>query len=189
MKLFENMREPETFLLLLVLVLVFICLIPEVTNVILRKIEPQRKVILNVSFLLSIATYILSLCFAGYYDNHYNSEPGALLVLFGGLLAMGGGAAITWLANPILWYAWAKRKKTKNAFVASLVSTLFILLFLMFDKISGGGTTFGTDGQVGSCDIQIQSCGAGYYLWFSSSIIFLIGNYLGQPQEEILLNN
>ena len=81
-------------------------------------------------------TYIASLFFVGYYENHDTTgTPGFLLVLFGVFFLFShGGAALIWIANPILWYSWAPRRKPKYSFYSSLISMFIALSFMFFNK-------------------------------------------------------
>ncbi|MEI7595073.1 MAG: hypothetical protein WCK02_04935 [Bacteroidota bacterium] len=130
---------------------------------------------------LSIVCWIASLFFVAF-TSKYEDVYGFFLVILGWLSVFSFGAGFTWLANPILWYAWFNYKKTKKSFNASLISTIVSLLFLLFQKISLGGKTNtpNTDQlfYVNTDDIYITGYGFGYFLWVLSSLIMLIGNYI-----------
>ncbi len=99
-------------------------------------------------------------------------------MIFGGFAAPEGGAPLTWLANPVLWFSWIKIKNLRLSFIGSFISTAISFTFMLFDTVKNGATCGGTDGEVSSCDTQIEGYGLGYFFWLASSIILLIGNYL-----------
>lgn len=128
--------------------------------------------------LLSITFYIISLFLVGFYDHQNGGNFGILIVAFGGLAMLSGGAALAWLANPVLWFSWFMViRKPKLSFIGSLLSTIISLSFLLFDTIRDAGTTVGTDYQVGSFDVKVTGYGLGYWLWVLSSLILLMGNF------------
>jgi len=91
-----------------------------------------------------------------------DSKSPAILCLLLGWLSLGGGAGISWLANPFLLFAWLYWfKNTKASFWFSAISLLFSISFLLFDEVERGSGR------------KIISIGSGYYLWLISIITFL----------------
>ena len=79
-----------------------------------------------------------------------------------------GGAGITWLANPILLASWIWFKKKQHlSLIASFISTLISLSFLLFKDVMIN--------EAGNYD-QITSYKLGYWLWVLSSFIMFAGN-------------
>ena len=140
--------------------------------------EKDRKV-RRRSLLLSMALYICSLTQVGFaVRSGSNSDNlGIFLVIFGTIGFTAGGAALSWLANPVLWFSWFMIHDVKPSFIASLIGTLLSLSFLFFDKVVATGGV-GTDimGSCGDCYDHIISYEPGYYLWLSSCLVLFIGN-------------
>ncbi|MBL0049257.1 MAG: hypothetical protein IPP32_14320 [Bacteroidetes bacterium] len=137
----------------------------------------------KISILLfSILLYTISLTQDGFYHHHEKSEgPGIFLLLFGGINAIltGGGASITWFANPILFFSWITINETKPSFIASIVSTLLSLSFLFFDRVKEFNLII-TGDQNDDPLYRYQTVtgyGLGFYLWVASSLILVLGNY------------
>ena len=80
-----------------------------------------------------------------------------------------GGAAISWMANPLLLASWLLLgKKLKAAMFLSIFATLLSLSFLLFDGI--------VDNEGGQPH-KIISYKAGYWLWAGSCICMMVGTY------------
>jgi len=80
------------------------------------------------------------------------------------------GAAFTWLANPILLFSYiifSQSKKT--AFILSIVSTLIILSFTLFDKV--------IDNSAGHYK-TVTALNLGYWLWLLSSLTIVLGSLI-----------
>ncbi len=94
---------------------------------------------------ISIALYVLSLFFAGFYVRSVQQPYGgvALYILAIGWIGIIAGH-FSWLANPLIALALVINKaKPKLAIVLSFSSLLFALSFLLHDQIltdEGGGT-------------------------------------------------
>lgn len=184
-QLFFGFEESEFFLLVLLCVLLLLLLpVSRFINAFLEiKSEKNHKRIVNITFIISLALYSLSLFFKCYYDKRGSGDEGLTLLIFGGIGVLGGGAGITWLANPLLWYAWLKRSDAEKSRIASFLSCFFSLFFLGFDSIPcAGGGSGGTDMFFSCNDLKIYSYGLGYYLWLASSLVFLIGNCFRQKK-------
>lgn len=183
----SNYSNFEFMIILSVLVLLSIFLFKTIFSFIREKFSKYKKQIFYFTYYASIILYLLSLFSDSFYDNgDANGVFGFEVVIFGCLTVFSGGACLTWLANPFLWYSWTAYKKSNKAFLLSLVSSIFSLSFLLFDTIPNGITLGGTDGQYGgSIDSHITGLGLGYFLWISSSIIYLFGNYMQLDKKSI----
>ncbi|MBG9377906.1 hypothetical protein I5907_16820 [Panacibacter sp. DH6] len=110
--------------------------------------------------------FVLSLfnvCFCT--DNGCRTSIEALLI---GWLAMStGGAAIAWLANPLLIVSWVLlTKNKKSAWLFSLTALLFCISFLKFQTI--------IENEAGHYN-PIKRIGLGYWLWLSSCLTTFVG--------------
>jgi hypothetical protein len=125
------------------------------------------KYIVKVSLLTSISFYFLSLPLICYCTIECASS--FLALAFGWLGVFEGGAGLTWLANPLLWFCWIGRKNLNMSFYLSLFSTLISLSFMLFPTIMHN--------EAGHYS-EITEYGLGYWLWVLSSLIMLSGNTL-----------
>ncbi len=82
-----------------------------------------------------------------------------------------GGAALCWLANPLLIFSWIFIKKNKVSSLLSLFSTLIALSFLLFDEI--------IDDEAGHYR-KIVGYELGYWLWVCSNLAMLLGNLFNE---------
>ena len=81
-----------------------------------------------------------------------------------------GGAALTWLANPLLLFSWITVKlKPTLSLIAALLATFVALSFLFFDEI--------IDNEGGTYN-EIIEYKLGYWLWVSSSVVMFIGQLI-----------
>jgi hypothetical protein len=187
-KFLLDFEESEIFLLALLSVLLVLSTSRFISASMTIKSEKNHKRIVKITFIISLAAYISSLFCDCFYSNTGNGEIGLVLLIFGGIWVLAGGSAITWLANPLLWYAWAKRSDTRKSRYASFLSFFVSLLFLSFDNVPGAGGCGGTDGMISHCDdLKIYSYGLGYYLWLASSLVFLIGHCFRQEKNAQIL--
>jgi hypothetical protein len=88
-----------------------------------------------------------------------------------------GGAALCWLANPLLILSWALIKNNEISLIMSLLSTLIALSFLLFDKI--------IDSEAGHYN-KIIGYEIGYWLWVCSNLVMLLGNILIRKNKNAL---
>jgi len=90
-----------------------------------------------------------------------------LLVGWIGAIMGEGGAAICWVANPLIFIAWVfYRKNLKISLISAVFSLVFSLLFLFFKEvIVSEAPTF----------LKIIELKLGYWLWVLSIVIFTIG--------------
>jgi F0F1-type ATP synthase assembly protein I len=80
------------------------------------------------------------------------------------------GATFTWLANPIILFAlFIFRHNKRTALTLSIISTVLILLFLVFDKV--------VDNEAGHYSKLIE-LKLGYWFWLCSSLSILIGSLI-----------
>jgi len=127
----------------------------------------------NITF-FSILLYAVSLtqkafCSGGdCYDSVMLALVGALgvpIAIFGS----GSMACITWVANPLLVFAWLTlyRSKIKTALLFSLAASLIAASFLLFKTIptDEGGTPH-----------PITGYGIGYWLWLSACCSMMLGS-------------
>lgn len=89
--------------------------------------------------------------------------------LFGLFGVFVGGAALCWLANPLLILSWIFIKNNKLSLIMSVLSTLIAISFLLFDEIIAD--------EAGHYS-RIIGYELGYWIWVSSNGIMLFGNYL-----------
>ena len=133
----------------------------------MKKINLLKKITLIISILL----YIVALTQESYYVNKINSDDWSnsfILLLVGWIgMIMGGGAAICWLANPLIFLSWLLIfRKIKIAIVSSIISFILSFLFLFSENvITSEAPTFS----------KITDYKMGYWLWLSSISIFSVG--------------
>lgn len=91
-------------------------------------------------------------------------------LLSGALGFILGGAAITWLANPLLVMSWVSiNKKPKLSLVYSAFASIISFSFFFFKNVL-------TD-EAGNYQ-KIVSYQIGYWLWVSSAFIMFLGSCL-----------
>lgn len=88
--------------------------------------------------------------------------------LMGGFAMLTGGAAITWLANPLLFITWillVRNKKSARFFslAASVISSSFLLFQTIIENEAGQHN-------------PIIKIGIGYWLWLSSCLTTFLGS-------------
>lgn len=150
-----------------------------------------EKNIAVTTIILSVGLFIASLTQTAYCTSDCK---GSFMVLLAGILGVlteigavvsfilevlnghsGGlkhpiGAAFTWLANPILLFSYIIfTKSKKTAFVLSIVSTLIIISFSLFDKV--------IDNSAGHYK-TVTTLNLGYWLWLLSSLIIVMGSLI-----------
>lgn len=129
----------------------------------------ERKIFLTLSISISLSCllFLSSLTQNAYYINSEQKSVASYFALLLGIFAL-KGAGIAWLANPCLCMSFIHLKRTnlKKAKIFSVISVLFGLSFMLFDKVianEAGGKA------------EITAYDLGYWLWLSSLIINLIG--------------
>jgi len=131
------------------------------------------KVFLSVSIII----FIISLTQDAYCTSNSSScddSPGWLVLLIGTIGVIFGGACVSWLANPFILLSWIIFKKVKYSFVCSLLAVIFSASFLLFNKI--------VSDEAGNYS-EIVHYHTGYWLWFSSMIVMLMGNIIRLSNE------
>ena len=132
----------------------------------------NTKLFTRILFIFSLILYIFSLTQESYYVDKidYSSWSNSLVLLLIGWigLIMGGGAAISWLANPFIFLSWIFFfKNIRFSIFFSTISFIFALSFLCFDNvITSEAPTFS----------KITKYKIGYWIWLTSIFIFLIGS-------------
>lgn len=118
---------------------------------------------------ISIALFLISLTQKAYCTQN-NCADSIVILLIGWFGAMMGGAALTWLANPLIFASWwLTKKNSRTAIHTSLFAFVICLSFLMFGSIS--------DNENGTQN-AITSYALGYWLWCASALTMVIGNAL-----------
>jgi len=101
-----------------------------------------------------------------YYCTTNQCGDSIVVFLMGWLGVLYGGAALTWLANPLLIIGWILTyRNSKYALAVSLFATLICLSFLLFDQIISN--------EAGHYH-PIISYQSGYWLWLSSAAIMFL---------------
>ncbi|MYM39444.1 hypothetical protein [Duganella qianjiadongensis] len=106
-------------------------------------------------------------------DGYYIDGPNPLawsqawgLLVFGWLGITTG--TYTWLANPILFYAWISMFQSRyrsSALAAIIALLLMISFFFQSTVVSSEAPTYS----------KIVGYGAGYWLWIGSAVIQIVG--------------
>jgi len=127
----------------------------------------EKSKLKTVVLIVGIGLFIFSLfniCFCT--DNGCRTSIEALLI--GWLATLTGGAAITWLANPLLIIAWILLiKNKKSAWLFGLIASIICISFLKFRVI--------IENEAGHYN-PITKIGLGYWLWLSSCLTTFIGS-------------
>ncbi|MGZ3923432.1 MAG: hypothetical protein ACXVBJ_06650 [Flavisolibacter sp.] len=127
----------------------------------------EKSKLKTLVLIVGIGLFIFSLfniCFCT--DNGCRTSIEAFLI--GWLAMLAGGAAIAWLANPLLIIAWVLlTKNKKSAWLFSLTALLFSISFLKFQTI--------IENEAGDYN-PIKTIGLGYWLWLSSCLATFVGS-------------
>jgi hypothetical protein len=130
--------------------------------------EKRFPELLRIGFIIVSVSLLFVSCFYICYCTIHGCTKSIDVLLFGWLGLFGGGANLTWTANPLLiitWILFSKRHRLSLFF--SILATLISLSFLGFNQIqegeSGGSTA-------------IIKIGPGYWFWFSSCLTTFLGN-------------
>lgn len=97
--------------------------------------------------------------------------------LFGIFGVFFGGAALCWLANPLLILSWILIKNNKVSFILSILSVLIAISFMLFDEI--------IDDEAGHYR-KIIGYELGYWLWLCSNAVMFLGNLLIRKNKNAL---
>lgn len=123
---------------------------------------------------ISIALFILCLTNDGYYIAGPDPRawaPGWGLFLFGWIGIFSG--TVSWVANPLLLYAWVMffLKRYRRSAMFAFGALVLMLAFLMSKTVvSSEAPTYS----------RIVGYGTGYWLWIASAAILLIGTLTGE---------
>lgn len=134
------------------------------------------KTIKIATLSLSIGLLIIALTQKCYCTTSLCGDSIAVFI-FGIFGIFFGGAALCWLANPLLILSWILIKNNKLSLILSLLSTLIAISFLLFDEI--------IDDEAGNYR-KIVGYELGYWLWVSSNCIMLLGNFLIRTTNNAL---
>lgn len=134
----------------------------------------QAKKIKRTTLIVSVALFVLSLTQKCYCTT--NECGDSILVFLVGWMGLGtSGAAIAWLANPVLLVSWIFIKKNSISLVCSIGSLLICLSFLFFKTI--------IDDEAGHYN-RIVGYKSGYWLWVISSLAMLTGNLILKASDQ-----
>ncbi|MGB4840016.1 MAG: hypothetical protein WBP08_13530 [Saprospiraceae bacterium] len=122
----------------------------------------------KITLAVSIGMLVISLTQKCYCTSNHCSDSIAVFI-FGGMGIFYGGAALCWLANPCLIFAWLFIKNNKLSLILSATSFLISLSFLMFSSI--------IDNEGGQYK-NIISYAPGYWFWLLSTLSLFIGNII-----------
>lgn len=122
--------------------------------------------------IISILLYLISLTQDAFYVDNINHDAWSnslVLLLVGWIGAiMGGYAALTWFANPLIFFSWLFfLKNVRVSFCLSLCSFILSISFLFFDNvITSEAPTFS----------KITSYEIGYWIWLLSILLIFLGS-------------
>lgn len=125
--------------------------------------------------IIGISLLLVSLTQKAYCTSTTCSDS-IMVFLLGSIGFIFGGAALCWLANPLLIASWYFIKKTKPAMFLSAAAFIIAMLFLTSGSV--------LDNENGNYH-PIVSYEPGYWLWLGSGLITMLGNFAIQLQ----LNN
>jgi len=127
----------------------------------------EKSKLKTVVLILGIGVFAFSLfniCFCT--DNGCRTSMEALLI--GWLAMLTGGAAITWLANPLLIVTWILLiKNKKSAWLFGLAAFIISVSFLKFKVV--------IEDEAGHYN-SISKIGLGYWLWLTSCGVTFVGS-------------
>lgn len=103
-----------------------------------------------------------------------------MVFLLGSIGFIFGGAALCWLANPLLIASWYFIKKTKRSMFLSTGAFIISMLFLTSGSV--------LDNENGNYH-PIVSYESGYWLWLCSCLITMIGNFAIQLHINTLVRD
>ena len=129
----------------------------------------NRIKIIRVALGLSIVLFLASLT-QKCYCTTLSCADSTMVLISGTVGFLFGGAALTWLANPLLVASWFSTKKPLLSLLFSSGALILSISFLFFNNI-----IVDEAGNYG----QIISYRLGYWLWLSSNLVMFIGNVFG----------
>ena len=132
-----------------------------------------------------LALYVISLFLTAFTyndssaDNKLHITKGFEAFIMGSMAALGGGMFewIVWMANPFFFFSIILLNEGKKifAFFSSLTAILLGILFTQLQDVlvSESGQTE-----------EIQSRGAGYYIWLSVFVIWFVYLIIGKNNQK-----
>lgn len=127
----------------------------------------------------SVTLYAASLVFPAYCTIYECAEHLGFILLFAGSASvLNGGAGLLWLANPIIFYSWAKIKNEKESLILSGVAAILCLSFLFFDKVPNPSSLGHFLDPTSTAKLEITKIKPGYIFWAASAVVMFIGNCL-----------
>jgi len=123
----------------------------------------------------SVITFLVSLTQKCYCTT--SSCGDSIMALLSGTVGfVFGGAALTWLANPLLLTSWIMFKRSpKLSLILSGLALLLSLSFLLFKRVISD--------EAGNYS-EITSYELGYWLWSLSSIIMFGGSLMDKFKKD-----
>lgn len=118
--------------------------------------------------IISITLFVLSLTQKCYCTTSTCSDS-IMVFLLGWFAMLSGGAGISWLANPLLFFAWYQlNRNLKLSMFLSMFAFLMTLSFLLFYSV--------VDNENNQKQ-EIVAYKPGYWLWVLSAFDMLVGTY------------
>src|SRR5215467_8175517 len=122
---------------------------------------------------VSIMSYLTCMAFHGLCVHGSSCSRGVEILAFGWLgVFYGHSTNLTWLANPLLFNAWALilLRKRRAAIIGSIAAFVGGFLFLVFSNMDG------VEVDEGGGDYPVTGYGVGYWLWLVSMICAFIAS-------------
>lgn len=140
-------------------------------NITEENLRRQTNVLKKFTVAISFILLAISLTKNAYYIEGMRESVGSfgLIAFLLGWMDF-SGPLLVWLANPLLFLSWVFlfSKRAKRALIPGILAVIFSMSFLFFENIvanEGGGKS------------QIISYDIGYWIWISSFITNLLGNF------------
>lgn len=129
--------------------------------------EDKSNGVRRIIIAISVGLFLFSLTRQCYCTTTTCSDS-IMVFLLGGLGLFMSGAALAWLANPLIIFSWIHTKrKSKHSLTLSALAVLMCLSFLLFDTV--------LDNEAGHSN-KIIEYKLGYWLWTLSAVVMLLGN-------------
>jgi uncharacterized membrane protein len=123
----------------------------------------------KAAFILSVALFLVSLT-QKCYCTTASCADSIMALISGAIGFVFGGAALTWLANPLLFASWFYNNRSPLiSLILSLLSLIIMISFTFFKTIIAD--------EAGSYKIII-AYKAGYWLWLSSGVVMTFNNII-----------
>lgn len=126
----------------------------------------KKHIVSKVTRVISIGVFLFSLTQQSFCTDNFCGT--SIMDLFSGAIGIFlGGAALTWLANPLILMSWITYKKNpKLSLKCGALAFLISVSFLFFNKI--------VSDEAGNCR-KIISYQLGYWLWVLSALVMFAG--------------